>query len=59
MASGISMSVLVCKYLSSSWRNENHELGTGFFVYKRMKSAVKRAEFDSNRMLHNIKRSLV
>jgi hypothetical protein len=39
--------------------NENHELGTGFFVYKRMKSAVKRAEFDSNRMLHNIKRSLV
>jgi hypothetical protein len=25
--------------------NENHELGTGFFVHKRLILAVKRAEF--------------
>jgi hypothetical protein len=29
--------------------NENHELGTGFFVYKRFVSAVTRIEFGSDR----------
>jgi hypothetical protein len=36
--------------------NENHELGTGFFVHKRIKSAVMRAEFVSDRMSYMILR---
>jgi hypothetical protein len=30
--------------------NQNHELGTSFFVHKRIISAVKREEFISGRM---------
>jgi hypothetical protein len=39
---------------SSGQRNENNELGTGYFVHKKIISAVTTVEFVSDRMSHAI-----
>jgi hypothetical protein len=36
--------------------NENHELGTSFFVHKRIVSAVKRIDYVSSKRSHKILR---
>jgi hypothetical protein len=38
--------------------NENHELGTGFFIRKKVILAFKRVEFVSDKMLYKILRGL-
>jgi hypothetical protein len=40
-------------------RKENHELGTGSFVHKRIISTVKKVEVKLQDVIHNTKSSLV
>jgi hypothetical protein len=44
-----------CTFFNGKW-NETHELGTGFFVHKRIITAVNRVEFISDRMSYMILR---
>jgi hypothetical protein len=38
-------------------QNENQELGTGYFLHKRIESTIKRVEFISDRMSYIILRN--
>jgi hypothetical protein len=50
MRSVVALNLLENTHFFYGKVNENHELGTGFFVHKGITSAVKRVEFASDRM---------